>query len=114
MTAETKEFFEELGQRGHEPLLRKAKGVIRFEVVDDDDTREFWTVAIDHGDIDVSDRNVACDCTLRAPRALFERIRRGETNATAAVLRGAMEADGDWRMLVLAQRLFRAPAEVAS
>ena len=111
MTSRTAEFFAELGRRGHEPLLEKAKGVIRFEIADNGRT-ERWIVAIDHGDIDVSRRNVVGDCTLRLPRALFEQIAEGEANPMAAMLRGAYQAEGDWRLLLLAQRLFRRAEEV--
>jgi putative sterol carrier protein len=106
MSTRTAEFFDGLGERGYEPMLQKAKGVLRFEIVDDEQP-ERWTVAIDKGHLDVSHRNVACDCTLRAPKAVFEQITRGEANATAAMLRGAVEIDGDWRLLVLAERLFK-------
>jgi putative sterol carrier protein len=111
MASPTTQFFDELARRGHEPLLRKATGVIRFDLVDNG-RRERWIVSIDHGDIDVSHRNVAGDCTVRATRELFEQIARGDVNATAAILRGAVQAEGDWRLLVLAQRLFRRAEEV--
>jgi putative sterol carrier protein len=111
MTTRTGEFFAALGRRGHEPLLEKARGVIRFEIVDDGRS-ERWIVAIDHGDIDVSRRNVVGDCTLRLPRALFEQIAGGEANLTAAMLRGAYQVEGDWHLLVLTQRLFRREEEM--
>jgi hypothetical protein len=40
---------------------------------------------------------------------LFERIARGEANATAAVLRGAVIIDGDMELLVQLQKLFPGP-----
>jgi len=111
MSTQTTEFFDRLGLRGDEPLLRRANGVIQFEIVDDDEQEERWSVAVDRGAVVVSQRDVACDCRLRAPRALFEQITAGEANATAAVLRGAIDVEGDWRLLVLAQRLFRRTEE---
>ena len=111
MTTPTTQFFDELARRGREPLLRKATGVIRFDIADNG-RKERWIVSIDHGDIDVSHRNVAGDCRLSAPRAVFEQIASGEVNATAAMLRGTVQAEGDWRLLVLAQRLFRRGEEV--
>ena len=109
-TTPTSEFFGELSRRGHEPLLEKASGVIRFDI-DDDGRTERWVVTIDHGDIEVSRRNVAAVCRFRAPRPLFDRIVRGEVNSRAAILRGAVRAEGDWRTLVLLHRLFRRRAE---
>jgi len=112
MTTQTTEFFDQLGQRGHEPLLQRANGVIRYDIVDDDGGEESWCVAIDHGHVAVSQEDATCDCRLRAPRPVFEQIASGDVNATAAFLRGEIEAEGEWRLLVLAQRLFRRPEEV--
>ena len=89
----TAEFFDELGGRGHEPLLRKATGSARFDVVDGKRT-ERWLVTIDKGDITVSRRNAAADCVLRADRASFDRVVAGELNAVAAVLRGELAVRG--------------------
>jgi putative sterol carrier protein len=105
----TAEFFEELGSRGHEPLLRKATGSARFDVVEGKRTRR-WLVAIDKGDIAVSRKNAAADTVLRADRTTFDRVAAGELNAVAAVLRGELAVRGDLRLLVLLQRLFPRPS----
>ena len=104
----TERFFDDLGQRGHEPLLRKARGTIKFEIVDGKrvDRR---VVAIDRGDIKVSRRNVACDGVVRADKAVFESVASGRANPIAAVLRNEFFVHGDWRLLVLLQRLFPGP-----
>ncbi len=54
MSDATEQFFEELGQRGYEPLVAKFSGRVRFEVVG-------WTThsiagssQIDKGDLAVS------------------------------------------------------------
>jgi len=104
----TERFFEELAQRGYEPLLRKARGTIKFEIVDGKKVdRRF--VAIDKGEIRVSRRNVACDGVIRVDKAVFERVASGRSNPIAAVLRNELAAQGDWRLLVLVQRLFPGP-----
>jgi hypothetical protein len=105
----TAEFFAELGRRGHEPLVRKATGTARFDVVDGERTRR-WLVTIDKGGISVSRRNAGADCVLRAERASFDRAVTGELNFMAAVLRGEVEVRGDPRLLVLLQRLFPRPS----
>jgi SCP-2 sterol transfer family len=105
----TGEFFDELGRRGHEPLVRKATGTARFDVVDGERTRR-WLVTIDKGDISVSRRNAGADCVLRAERASFDRAVTGELNFMAAVLRGEVEVRGDPRLLVLLRRLFPGPS----
>lgn len=108
MTGATAEFFDELGRRGYEPLLRKAKGSVRFDLVDGKriDRR---LVTIDKGNLTVSRKNVAADCVICADEALFGRVAAGELNAVAAVMRGELAVDGDWRLVVLIQRLFPGP-----
>lgn len=110
MTDQAKGFFGELERRGNEPLLEQETGVIRFDIVDDGHS-ERWIVTIDHGDIGISRSDVPGDCRLRVPAELFERIARGEANAVSAMFRGELEAEGDWHLLVLTQRLFRRPAD---
>jgi predicted lipid carrier protein YhbT len=105
MTDPTAAFFEELAGRGHEPLLQKAKGSTRFDIVDGRRTLR-WLVTFDKGNIGVSRRNVSADCVLRSDKVLFDRVASGKQNAVAAVLRGDIGVEGDWRMLVRIQRLF--------
>jgi putative sterol carrier protein len=105
----TAEFFAGLGTRGHEPLLRKAKGTARFDVTDGKRTAR-WLLTIDKGDIDVSRRNAAADCVVQADRATFNRIVSGELNFMAAALRVEVSVQGDPKLLVLLQRLFPRPA----
>ncbi|HEX5029254.1 MAG TPA: SCP2 sterol-binding domain-containing protein [Gaiellaceae bacterium] len=101
----TERFFEALATHGHEPLLRKGAGSTRFEIVDGKRTLR-WLVTVEKGDISVSRRNGPADCVVRAQKALFDRIVTGKMNAVAAVLRGDLEINGDWRLLVWMQRLF--------
>lgn len=102
----TERFFEALAGHGYEPLLRKASGTARFEIVDGR-RAQVWFVTVDKGRLGVSRRNAASvDCVVRADRTLFEGIASGKVNAVAAVLRGELVIDGDWRLLVWMQRLF--------
>jgi putative sterol carrier protein len=104
-TDPTERFFAELAGRGHEPLLRKATGATRIDVVDGRRTRR-WLVAVDSGDISVTRGNGDATCVLRAEKAVFDKIVSGRMNAVAAVLRGDVTVNGDWRLLVRMQRLF--------
>jgi putative sterol carrier protein len=101
----TDAFFEALGAIGRVPLLDNAKGTARFEIVDGRKT-DRWLVAVDNGDISVSKRNDSADCVLRCDKTLFTQIAAGKKNAVAAVLRGDLVVDGDWRLLVRLARLF--------
>ncbi|MET0561572.1 MAG: SCP2 sterol-binding domain-containing protein [Gaiellaceae bacterium] len=105
-TDSTEQFFAELVSRGHEPLLRKASGSMRFDIVDGRRTRR-WLVEVEGGDMTVA-RSSGGDasCVVRADKAVFDKVASGRMNAVAAVLRGDLQVDGDWRLLVRMQRLF--------
>jgi putative sterol carrier protein len=108
VTDSTTEFFQELGRRGHEPLLEKANGSMRFDLADGSRT-ERWLVTLDKGDVSISHKRAAADCVVRADRALFDAIASGEANGMASLLRGEMTFEGDPVFLVLFQRVFPAP-----
>ncbi len=102
------EFFTGLGERGHEPVLGKATGTVRVELVDGKET-ERWLIAVDRGDVTVSHKNVGADCTFRLEKALFKEMVGGRVNAAAAVLRGEVALEGNWELMVLFQRLLPGP-----
>jgi putative sterol carrier protein len=104
----TEQFFEELGSRGHEPLLAQVQGSARFDLVNGGRTAR-WLVTVDRGDITVSRRNSRADCVVRTSKALFDRIASGKANAMAAFLRGEIVVEGDPELLMLIQRLFPGP-----
>jgi putative sterol carrier protein len=108
MTDATAEFFQELGRRGHEPLLEKATGAIRFDLTAGPRT-EHWTVAVDNGDISVSRKARTADCVVRAEKAVFEELANGELNGLTAYLRGAISLEGNPELMVLVQRVFPSP-----
>jgi putative sterol carrier protein len=101
----TVRFFEELAQRGDEPLLRKLRGVVRFDIVDGERVERKY-VTVDRGQISVSGRGTATQTVVRMDREPFGLMTQGELNPVAAVLRGELAVEGDWRLLVLIQRLF--------
>jgi putative sterol carrier protein len=108
MTDTTAHFFEELAQRGREPLLAKAKGTIRFEIAEGKQKRT-WLVDIDRGNVSVSRRNASADSTVRVDRVLFDKLVTGQANAMAEVLRGRVAVEGDLDCVILFQRLFAGP-----
>ncbi len=85
-------FFYELGRRGHEPSLEKARGSIRFDLVAGSRT-DRWLVTLDKGDVSVSRRNITADCVVRTDRTLFDGMVTGDVNGMAAYdRRGDIEA----------------------
>jgi putative sterol carrier protein len=110
MTDPATDFFEELGKRGHEPLLAKAAGTVRLELVDGKQIHR-WLVSLAKGDVTVSHRNVGADCVIRMDKALFDKVVTGRVNTLAALLRGLVTVQGDAGLLVLFQRLFPGPPQ---
>ena len=104
----TTKFFEKLARRGHEPLLKKVTGTMRFDLAQGTRT-DHYVVAVKHGSVALSDENVEADCVVRADRSLFDAIASGEENLMAAVLRGALTYQGDEHLLLAFQRLFPGP-----
>jgi hypothetical protein len=102
------EFMNELGRRGHDPLLRKVNETVRFDLVNGKKT-ERWLVRIENGDVTVSHKGGAADTVIRGHRDLFDRMARGGANPVAAVLRGEVAWEGEWKSLVAVQRLFPGP-----
>jgi putative sterol carrier protein len=99
-------FFEDLGGREYEPVLRNVSGTVRFDLVSGK-TTERWLVAMRKGNLAVSRRNVAADAVIRMDRRFFEALVEGETNLFAAMLRGEVEIDGDYGLMIILRRLVR-------
>jgi putative sterol carrier protein len=108
MADATTEFMNELGRRGHDPLLRKVTETVRFDLVNGKKT-DRWLVRIENGDVTVSHKGGAADTVVRADKELFDRMARGEANPVASVLRGDLGWEGAWKSLVAVQRLFPGP-----
>jgi putative sterol carrier protein len=109
----TTDFFYALADGGHEPLLEKVSSTVRIELTEDADV-DYWLVSIDKGTVGVERSNAPADCMLRTTGAVFERLARGEANAMAAVLRGAIVVEGDREQLALFQRLFPGPVDTSA
>lgn len=107
----TDEFFDELAQGGEQPLLEKATGSIRFDLVHGKKT-EHRFVTITKGRVQVSHDNGEARCVVRTDKALHDSVVRGESNILAALLRGAIVVEGDppaLEVLMLFERLYPGP-----
>ena len=99
------DFFAELERRGHEPMLRRVSATVRWDILDGDRT-EHRLVRIDHGDLRGAVSDEPADCVIVAERTVCDDVVSGRTSALAALLRGAAAVDGEFELMVLAQRLF--------
>ena len=106
MADPTRAFFEGLAAKGHEPLLASFSGTLRFDLRNGKRT-EHWYVGLERGDVAVSHDEGDADLVLSTERATFDDVLAGQTNAMAALLRGAVTARGKFVLLVAFQRLFR-------
>jgi putative sterol carrier protein len=108
MTTASHEFFEQLDDRGYEPLLAKTTGTLCVELVHGEQSDKYY-ITISKGAVSVSREDADVHCHVCCPMALFEQVVQGEVNAMAAVLRGDMTVDGDPGILLLFQRLLPGP-----
>jgi putative sterol carrier protein len=114
MKSSTAAFFDEIGRRGHEPLLERVSATVRFDVGDGASV-DHRLLRIDRGDIRVTSEDVPADCTVTIGDELLDEIIHGRTGAMPAFLRGALLVEGNPEVLVLVQRLFPGhPARVTS
>ena len=65
-----------------------------------------WTVKIAEGTIDVAEGDQGGDCTISASSETFEKIVRGEQNATTAYMTGKLKVKGDMGAAMKLQKLF--------
>jgi putative sterol carrier protein len=65
-----------------------------------------WTVKVADGAVSVDEGDSGGDCTIAASAEIFERIVKGEQNATAAYMSGKLKIKGDMGAAMKLQKLF--------
>ncbi|WP_165823212.1 SCP2 sterol-binding domain-containing protein [Micromonospora globispora] len=108
MSETTRKFFDALERHGHERVLKKTNGTIRFDLEHDHEV-DHWFVEICGGAVRVSQRNSDADAVIRADSAFFDRMVRGEAKPLPAWLRNEITSEGQFRFIVLLERLFAPP-----
>ncbi|OKI51489.1 SCP2 sterol-binding domain-containing protein [Micromonospora sp. CB01531] len=108
MSKATIKFFEALARHGHERLLKKTNGTIRFDLERDDEV-DHWFVEIHGGTVRVSQQNSDADTVIRSDNAFFDRMLRGEAKPLPAWLRNDITFEGQFRLIILLERLFAPP-----
>nr|MDT0658552.1 SCP2 sterol-binding domain-containing protein [Micromonospora sp. DSM 115978] len=104
MPSPTMEFFEMLRERGPEVLPAKfALGSIRFDLERGAEL-EHWFVAMDRGEMIISQEERPADCVVRTEGAIFDRIVLGQVNMNAGVFRNDITVEGVVPLLLLFRR----------
>ncbi|MEH1059431.1 SCP2 sterol-binding domain-containing protein [Micromonospora sp. CPCC 206171] len=108
MSETTRKFFDGLERHGHERLLKKTNGTIRFDLEHANEV-DHWFVEIRGGAVRVSQQNSDADTVIRSDSAFFDRMARGEAKPLPAWLRNEITSEGEFRFIVLLERLFAPP-----
>jgi hypothetical protein len=103
-----REFRARLEAGEYRAFLRRARGTLRFDLVEGDTTQRFL-VELDGGEVTVSERRGTPDATVVVGKDLFAGMLEGTVNAMAAALRGTLQVEGDLGLVVLFQRVFPGP-----
>jgi putative sterol carrier protein len=104
----TSRFFDEIARHGHERLLKKTTGTIRFDLEHDQGV-DHWYVTITNGQVTVSREYRDADTVIRTDIAFFERMAHGFAKPLPAWLRNDITANGHFGYVVLLERLFADP-----
>jgi putative sterol carrier protein len=97
--------LEALAERSRERPITAFNGVVRFDVRDGDRVDE-WYLTIAKGVVSVALEGDAPDCVVTGDVVTFDAVLSGKANAMAALLRGALDAQGKVVLLTALQRLF--------
>lgn len=104
----TAEFFDRFSHKENAGLLRQITGTIRFDLAHDEQV-DYWFVSLDKGEARLTREQRDAECVLRTDGVIFEAMVRGEINSMAAMLRGQILVLGDFRLLILIERMMPGP-----
>ena len=105
MAALDRSLLEALAERSHEQPITAFNGVVRFDVRNGD-RADKWYLTIVKGVVTVGREGGEPDCVVTGDAATFDAILSGKANAMAALLRGALDAQGKFVLMTALQRLF--------
>jgi len=97
--------LETLSERSQEQPITAFNGIVRFDVRDGDRVDE-WYLTIAKGIVTVARKGGEPDCVVTGDVATFDAVLSGKANAMAALLRGALAAQGKFILMTALQRLF--------
>ncbi|WP_433528579.1 SCP2 sterol-binding domain-containing protein [Micromonospora sp. CA-263727] len=108
MSEAVRDFFDDLARSGGR-MLGQVSGTVRFDLAGPDGL-DHWLVTIDRGRVVVSQGGAEdADTVIHTDEAFFLRMARGEVKPLPAWLRNDFTADGEFRFVVVLERLFAPP-----
>ncbi|MFI7549033.1 SCP2 sterol-binding domain-containing protein [Micromonospora sediminimaris] len=110
MSEAVRDFFDGLAEGGGR-MLRQVCGTVRFDLGYPDRV-DHWLVSIDQGRITVSRGDMTdADTVIYTDAQFFLRMAHGEVKPLPAWLRNDFTADGEFRFVVMLERLFAPPPD---
>jgi putative sterol carrier protein len=97
--------LEDISEWSHERPVPSVDGVLRLDARDGARV-DTWYLTIEKGVVTVSRQGDKPDCVLTGDVATVDAVLSGKSNAMAALLRGALDAQGKIVLLTALQRLF--------
>lgn len=104
------QLFDRVGRLGRINMLAGVSGSLRFDIAEDEQVVDQWSVLVQNGRISVEHRGGDADCVVSVGMELLGGMACGQSNAMSALLRGDMMVTGDVQLLVLLERLLPGPA----
>jgi putative sterol carrier protein len=103
MAQSAREFFETLETRVNPARAAELNSSYLFDI----EGAGRWRVDATGGSFSVTEGGEDADCVISASEETFERIARGEQNATTAYMTGKLKIRGDMGAAMKLQKLFQ-------
>ncbi|MEU1244441.1 SCP2 sterol-binding domain-containing protein [Micromonospora parva] len=108
MGATAEQYLRQLDTGRRPDLPETTAGTLRLDVRDDGST-DHWYLTIADQHVQVTRSAEDAELVVRADRAVFDRMVRGELHPGAGLLRNEVTVHGNVQLLMLLRRIFSGP-----
>ncbi|MEW1588242.1 SCP2 sterol-binding domain-containing protein [Micromonospora vinacea] len=108
MDATAEQYLRQLDTARRPDLPETTAGTLRLDVRDDGST-DHWYLTVADQQVRVTRSADDAELVVRADRAVFDRMVRGELHPGAGLLRNELTVQGDMQLLMLLRRIFPGP-----
>ncbi|MCG5452051.1 MULTISPECIES: SCP2 sterol-binding domain-containing protein [Micromonospora] len=108
MGATAEQYLRQLDTGRRPDLPETTAGTLRLDVRDDGST-DHWHLTIADQRVRVTRSADDAELVVRADRAVFDRMARGELHPGAGLLRNELTVQGNMQLLMLLRRIFSGP-----